>query len=72
MAGDPTFTELLIAMGLRSFSMHPARIPGVKQRVLRADRSRLTEGLSKVLSADDPQAAATGLWRTYKTATKFD
>ena len=67
MAGDPSFTELLIAMGLRSFSMHPARIPGVKQRVLRADRSRLAEDLSKVLSADDPQAAAAGLWRTYKS-----
>ena len=37
MAGDPAFTELLLAMGLRSFSMHPARISAVKQRVLRAD-----------------------------------
>ena len=27
MAGDPAFTELLLAMGLRSFSMHPARVP---------------------------------------------
>jgi phosphoenolpyruvate-protein kinase (PTS system EI component) len=26
MAGDPAFTDLLLAMGLRSFSMHPARI----------------------------------------------
>ncbi|WP_340138274.1 putative PEP-binding protein, partial [Stenotrophomonas maltophilia] len=24
MAGDPDFTELLLAMGLRSFSMHPS------------------------------------------------
>ena len=26
MAGDPAFTELLLAMGLRSFSMHPSQI----------------------------------------------
>jgi phosphoenolpyruvate synthase/pyruvate phosphate dikinase len=26
MAGDPAFTEVLLAMGLRSFSMHPAQI----------------------------------------------
>ena len=72
MAGDPTFTELLIAMGLRSFSMHPARIPGVKQRVLRADQSRLAEGLRLVLSADDPQVAATSLWRAHKKVAQFD
>ena len=27
MAGDPAFTELLLGMGLRSFSMHPRRSP---------------------------------------------
>ena len=26
MAGDPAFTELLLGMGLRSFSMHPSQI----------------------------------------------
>src|SRR5258708_35714955 len=36
MAGDPAFTELLLAMGLRSFSMHPSQILSIKQRVLRA------------------------------------
>lgn len=41
MAGDPAFTELLLAMGLRSFSMHPAQIATIKQRVLRADTGRL-------------------------------
>ncbi|HAY06213.1 MAG TPA: phosphoenolpyruvate--protein phosphotransferase, partial [Hyphomonas sp.] len=42
MAGDPAFTELLLAMGLRSFSMHPAQIPTIKQRVLRSDIDRLS------------------------------
>jgi phosphotransferase system enzyme I (PtsI) len=54
MAGDPAFTDLLLAMGLRSFSMHPARISAVKQRVLRADTRMLSGLLEKVLQADDP------------------
>jgi phosphoenolpyruvate-protein phosphotransferase (PTS system enzyme I) len=58
MAGDPGFTELLLAMGLRSFSMHPAQIPSIKQRVLRADTRRLSATLQRVLSADSPQAEA--------------
>ncbi len=57
MAGDPAFTELLLAMGLRSFSMHPARISGIKQRVLRADTRVLRELAAEVLGSDDPLAA---------------
>ncbi len=54
MAGDAAFTELLLAMGLRSFSMHPAQIPQIKQRILRADTRRLEGALERVLAADDP------------------
>lgn len=61
MAGDETFTELLIAMGLRSFSMHPARVSAIKQRLLRADAGRLAARLSSVLESDDPQLAAKAL-----------
>ena len=57
MAGDPAFTELLLAMGLRSFSMHPACISGIKQRVLRADTRLLHALAAEVLSSDDPAAA---------------
>jgi phosphotransferase system enzyme I (PtsI) len=57
MAGDPAFTELLLAMGLREFSMHPSQLVAVKQRVLRADTRRLTARLEQVLSSDDPQLA---------------
>lgn len=57
MAGDIDFTELLLAMGLRSFSMHPSQLPAVKQRILRADSVRLTACLPSVLAADDPAAA---------------
>jgi phosphotransferase system enzyme I (PtsI) len=55
MAGDPAFTELLLAMGLRSFSMHPSQIASIKQRVLRADTRRFTAVLSRILAAEDPE-----------------
>jgi phosphotransferase system enzyme I (PtsI) len=57
MAGDPVFTELLLAMGLRSFSMHPARIATIKQRVLRADTRQLAAHLPQVLADDNPAEA---------------
>lgn len=63
MAGDTDFTDLLLAMGLRSFSMHPSRIASVKQRILRADTRRLGEGLAAVLASEEPgpvRAATTG------------
>jgi phosphotransferase system enzyme I (PtsI) len=56
MAGDVAFTELLLAMGLRSYSMHPAQISSVKQRLLRADSARLAVALPTVLQSDDPAA----------------
>jgi len=57
MAGDPAFTELLLAMGLRSFSMHPTQVAAVKQRVLRADTRRLAPLLDDVLGSEDPEQA---------------
>lgn len=56
MAGDPAFTELLLAMGLRCFSMHPSQIAAIKQRVLRADTRRYDAALLRVLASDDPEA----------------
>jgi phosphotransferase system enzyme I (PtsI) len=57
MAGDPAFTELLLAMGLRSFSMHPAQVASIKQRVLRADTRSLRESIDKVLWSESPERA---------------
>ncbi|MBI5255533.1 MAG: phosphoenolpyruvate--protein phosphotransferase [Burkholderiales bacterium] len=54
MAGDTAFTEVLLAMGLRCYSMHPAQISSVKQRILRADTARLAAGLGALLASDDP------------------
>jgi phosphotransferase system enzyme I (PtsI) len=55
MAGDPAFTELLIGMGLRSFSMHPSQIVAIKERVLATDASRWALAAQRVISADDPE-----------------
>jgi phosphoenolpyruvate-protein phosphotransferase (PTS system enzyme I) len=57
MAGDTTLTKLLLGLGLRSFSMHPAQILAVKQEVLRADAARLAPWARQVLESDEPAAA---------------
>jgi phosphoenolpyruvate-protein phosphotransferase (PTS system enzyme I) len=57
MAGDIEFTDILLGMGLRSFSMHPSQISAVKQRVLRSDARRWQAQLQGILHAEDPQAA---------------
>ncbi len=69
MAGDPVFTDLLLAMGLRSFSMHPAQIPSVKQRVLRADARRLSHGMAQVLLSEDPRQTAELAFANLSTAS---
>jgi phosphotransferase system enzyme I (PtsI) len=56
MAGDTSLTRLLLGLGLRSFSMHPAQILAVKQEVLRADTSRLVAWARQVVEAEDPGA----------------
>ncbi|HJW12078.1 MAG TPA: phosphoenolpyruvate--protein phosphotransferase [Albitalea sp.] len=68
MAGDPAFTELLLAMGLRSFSMHPSQIASVKQRILRTDAQRWAARLEQVLHADDPQATCSEVFRVLANA----
>ena len=55
MAGDTAFSELLLAMGLRSFSMHPSQIVAVKQRVLCTDAGRWSASLGRILAGDDPE-----------------
>ncbi|MBX3606718.1 MAG: phosphoenolpyruvate--protein phosphotransferase [Piscinibacter sp.] len=58
MAGDPAFTEVLLGFGLRSFSMHPAQIASIKQRVLRADVRKCVARAEAALEADEPQQLA--------------
>ena len=54
MAGDVDFTRLLLGMGLRSFSMHPAQLLAVKQEVLHADTARLSPWAQEVIASDEP------------------
>ena len=53
MAGDASLTRLLLGLGLRSFSMHPAQILTIKREVLRADTRKLQLWAAQVLEADD-------------------
>ncbi len=54
MAGDAAMTRLLLGMGLRQFSMHPAQILEVKQEVLRSDIPTLRAAVARMLRSDDP------------------
>lgn len=54
-AGDVGMTRLLLGLGLRSFSMHPAQILAVKQEILRADTRKLVPWAQQVLEAEEPE-----------------
>jgi len=54
MAGNAAYTQLLLGMGLRSFSMHPARILEIKQQILRADLAEITPKVQRILKLDEP------------------
>jgi phosphotransferase system enzyme I (PtsI) len=54
MAGDVSMTRLLLGLGLRSFSMHPAQILAVKQEILRADAGKLEAWAQGVCDAEEP------------------
>ena len=53
MAGDVAMTRLLLGMGLRQFSMHPAQLLRVKQQVLKSSIAELQRLTRKILLADD-------------------
>jgi phosphotransferase system enzyme I (PtsI) len=53
MAGDPNFTRLLLGLGLRQFSMFPARIPAVKQRIKQSDISEIEPVARRIARLDE-------------------
>ena len=55
MAGDVSLTRLLLGLGLRQFSMHPAYLLSVKQQVLRTNIPEITGLTQKILKADEPE-----------------
>ena len=58
MAGDIKLTRLLLGMGLREFSMHPAQLLSVKQEILQSDLSAIMPHTRKILRSMEPQAIA--------------
>jgi phosphotransferase system enzyme I (PtsI) len=55
MAGDVSLTRLLLAFGLRQYSMHIAHLLDVKQVILKSSFSRLKPLAQKMLRASDPE-----------------
>jgi phosphotransferase system enzyme I (PtsI) len=54
MAGDPKLARLLLGLGLRQFSMHPAQLLAVKYEVLRSDAVACEALAKKILAAGEP------------------
>ncbi|MBL8414459.1 MAG: phosphoenolpyruvate--protein phosphotransferase [Propionivibrio sp.] len=53
LAGDPKLTRLLLGMGLRQFSMHPAQIPAVKQKVKQSNISEVIPIVRRILRLEE-------------------
>jgi phosphotransferase system enzyme I (PtsI) len=55
MAGEPLLTRLLLGMGLKQFSMHPAHLLAVKQRVLQSEYAGAKAMVERIRRAVEPQ-----------------
>ena len=58
VAGDIKLTRLLLGLGLREFSMHPAQLLSVKQEILNSDISEIEPQVKKILKLYEPEAIA--------------
>ena len=54
MAGDLKLTRLLLGFGLRNFSMHPAQLLAIKERILSTDLADVRPVAQRVLRSADP------------------
>src|SRR5439155_25380987 len=54
MAGNVRFTRLLLGMGLTNFSMHPAHLLTIKQRVLTSDMAEAKAVVARMRRTDEP------------------
>lgn len=50
MAGEPRYTRLLLALGLREFSMHPQAVPEIKHIIQGTDVQALARNVDQVLA----------------------
>ncbi len=58
MAGDVRMTRMLLGMGLRNFSMHPAHVLAVKQRVLTSDVEKIEPIVERMRRNEDQHKLA--------------
>jgi phosphotransferase system enzyme I (PtsI) len=58
MAGDVRLTRLLLGMGLRRFSMHPAHVLSVKQIVRNTRLEAVEQVVTRMLRSEDPDKIA--------------
>jgi phosphotransferase system enzyme I (PtsI) len=63
MAGDLLATRLLLGMGLRAFSMHPASLLPVKREILGSDAARLRVRVGRLLGYEEPERVEAALRR---------
>ncbi len=52
MAGDSSYTRLLLGLGLKSFSMHPSAIPEIKDIMISSDISKLQRLARNIINCD--------------------
>jgi phosphotransferase system enzyme I (PtsI) len=55
MAGEVAMTRLLLGMGLKQFSMHPAQLLEVKQRVLGSNLADTEAHVKRMLRTEEPE-----------------
>ena len=55
MAGEVAMTRLLLGMGLKQFSMHPAQLLAVKQRVLQTSLAEVEALTKRLLRTQEPE-----------------
>jgi phosphoenolpyruvate-protein phosphotransferase (PTS system enzyme I) len=58
MAGELRLTRMLLGMGLRHFSMHPAHLLEIKRRVLSSDAAASRPLVNRMRRCDDPERVA--------------
>lgn len=63
MAGDPSLTRLLLALGLTDFSMHFSQLLLVKREILKANVGLLKARVPRVLKAYEPEDQAKAIER---------
>ena len=58
MAGEIALTRLLLGLGLRNFSMHPAELLSIKQRVLTSEVAPTKPLVDRIRRADSADRIA--------------